>query len=278
MILLYTVFSFIGGYVSARAYKAFHGDAWKRNFACTPLALPALVFATFFLLNLFVWARRASGAVPFTTMLVLVALWFLISLPLSFAGSWLAFKAPELAPPVRTNQIPRQIPRAGGYLRPLPSMLLVGVLPFAAIFVELYFVMNSIWFSRVYYMFGFLFVCYGIMIMTSAAVTVLMVYFLLCAENYHWQWRAFCTAGASAAYVFAYAMWYWVRTLSFGSWTSGVLYLGYSALISVLFFVLTGEFAGAAFGVSVADWVLGTIGFFASWLFVMKIYGSIKVD
>jgi transmembrane 9 superfamily protein 2/4 len=54
------------------------------------------------------------------------------------------------------------------YLKPLPSMLLVGILPFGAIFVELYFIMNSIWFHKVYYMFGFLFICYGIMVCYSA--------------------------------------------------------------------------------------------------------------
>lgn len=241
MVLFYTVFGFVGSYVSARVYKTFQGEGWKRNFIYTPVCLPAFVFAIFFFLNLFVWARAASGAVPFGTMLVLVLIWFVISLPLSFAGSWLGFKSPEIAVPVRTNQIPRQIPPASGYMRPIPSMLLVGVLPFGAIFVELYFIMNSIWTSKVYYMFGFLFICYGLMIMTCAAVTVLMIYFLLCAENYHWQWRAFFTAGASAAYVFAYAMLYWIRTLSFSSWTSGVLYLGYSFLISSLFFILTGK-------------------------------------
>ncbi|KAE9980238.1 hypothetical protein BLS_008953 [Venturia inaequalis] len=261
MVLFYTVFGFVGSYVSARVYKSFQGEGWKRNFIYTPVCLPAFVFAIFFFLNLFVWARAASGAVPFGTMLALVLIWFVISLPLSFAGSWLGFKSPEIAVPVRTNQIPRQIPPASGYMRPIPSMLLVGVLPFGAIFVELYFIMNSIWTSKVYYMFGFLFICYGLMIMTCAAVTVLMIYFLLCAENYHWQWRAFFTAGASAMYVFAYAMLYWIRTLSFSSWTSGVLYLGYSFLISSLFFILT-----------------GSIGFFSCWLFVLRIYGSIKVD
>lgn len=241
VIIFYTLFGFVGGYVSSRVYKFFGGESWKLNFAYTPIALPGLVFATFFLLNLFVWGRGASGAVPFTTMLVLVIIWFVISVPLSFAGSWLGFKQPVIETPVRTNQIPRQIPPAGGYLRPIPSMALAGVLPFGAIFVELYFILNSIWFSKVYYMFGFLFICYGLMIITSAAVTVLMIYFLLCAEDYHWQWRSFCTAGASAFYVFASALLYWIKDVSFANWTSGVLYLGYSALLSVLVFVLTGE-------------------------------------
>jgi transmembrane 9 superfamily member 2/4 len=241
ILLLYTFLGFVGGYVSAKVYKFFHGDKWKANFIFTPIAVPGLVFATFFLLNLFVWIRQASGAVPFTTMLVILIMWFVISMPLSLAGSWLGFRGPPIEPPVRTNQIPRQIPPAQGYLRPIPSMLLVGVLPFGAIFVELYFIMNSIWFNKVYYMFGFLFICYGLMIITCAAVTVLMIYFLLCAENYHWQWRSFCTAGASAIYVFVYAMIYWIRTLSFSSWTSGILYLGYSGLISLMVFILTGK-------------------------------------
>ncbi|TVY57388.1 Transmembrane 9 superfamily member [Lachnellula suecica] len=261
MVLLYTVLGFIGGYVSARVYKAFGGERWKLNIAATPLLVPGIVFGTFFLLNLFLWAKESSGAVPFTTMLVIVGIWFLISVPLSFAGSWVGFRQPAIQPPVRTNQIPRQIPPSTSYMRPIPSMLLVGILPFGAIFVELYFIMSSIWFSKVYYMFGFLFLCYGLMIITCAAVTVLMVYFLLCSENYHWHWRAFMTAGASAFYVFANALIYWVTKLQLGGLAGSVLYIGYSALISFLFFILT-----------------GSIGFFASWAFVQKIYGSIKID
>lgn len=242
MLLLYILFSFLNGYASSRVYKFFNGQAWKTLFASTPLALPGLVFATFFFLNLFVWARGASGAVPFTTMLVLILMWFIISVPLSLVGSWLGFKQPVITPPTRTNQIPRQVPPSGGYLKPLPSMLLVGILPFGAMFVELYFIMNSIWFNKVYYMFGFLFLCYGLMVITCSSLTILMIYFLLCAENYRWQWRAFFTSGACSVYVFGYALLYWMRTLSFASWTGGVIYLGYSLLISVLVFVLTGEY------------------------------------
>ncbi|KAG4027313.1 hypothetical protein MFRU_031g00610 [Monilinia fructicola] len=261
MILLYTVLGFIGGYASARVYKSFGGEQWKLNIALTPTLVPGIVFSTFFLLNLFLWAKESSGAVPFTTMLVIVSIWFFFSVPLSFAGSWVGFRQPPIASPVRTNQIPRQIPPSTSYMRPIPSMLLVGILPFGAIFVELYFIMSSIWFSKVYYMFGFLFLCYGLMIITCAAVTVLMIYFLLCSENYHWHWRAFMTAGASAGYVFANAMIYWVTKLQLGGLAGSVLYIGYSALISFLFFILT-----------------GSIGYFASWAFVQKIYGSIKID
>jgi transmembrane 9 superfamily protein 2/4 len=280
MVLLYTVLGFIGGYTSARVYKSFGGERWKLNIALTPLMVPGIVFSTFFLLNLFLWAKGSSGAVPFTTMLVLVGIWFLISVPLSCAGSWVGFRQPAVAAPVRTNQIPRQIPPSTTYMRPIPSMLLVGILPFGAIFVELYFIMSSIWFSKVYYMFGFLFLCYGLMIITCAAVTVLMVYFLLCSENYHWHWRAFMTAGASAFYVFANALIYWVTKLELGGLAGSVLYIGYSALISFLFFILTGilPLSSSTSLKLVLTNFSGSIGFFASWAFVQKIYGSIKID
>jgi len=245
MVLLYTVLGFVGGYTSARVYKSFSGDKWKLNIALTPVLVPGIVFSTFFLLDLFLWAKQSSGAVPFTTMIVIIAIWFVISVPLSVAGSWLGFRASAIEAPVRTNQIPRQIPPVTTYLRPIPSMLLVGILPFGAIFVELYFIMSSIWFSKIYYMFGFLFLCYGLMIITCAAVTVLMVYFLLCAENYNWQWRAFLAAGMSAGYIFANAIIYWISKLSLGGLAASVLYIGYSALISFLFFILTGTLSSS---------------------------------
>ena len=94
MILLYTVFGFIGGYVSVRVYKTFGGESWKSNILLTPVLIPGIVFGTFFLLNFFLIFKSSSGAVPFTTMLVVFAIWFVISVPLSFAGSWIGFRHP----------------------------------------------------------------------------------------------------------------------------------------------------------------------------------------
>jgi len=241
MILLYTLLGFVGGYASARVYKALQGEQWKLNIALTPLLVPGIVFSAFFLLDIFLWAKGSSGAVPFTTMLVIIGIWFVISIPLSVAGSWLGFRSRQIEAPVRTNQIPRQIPPCTTYLKPIPSMLIVGLLPFGAIFVELYFIMSSIWFSRIYYMFGFLFLCYGLMIVVCAAVTVLMTYFLLCSENYNWQWRSFLAAGTSGVYIFLNCLLYLVTKVKLATMAGTVLYIGYSALISFLFFILAGE-------------------------------------
>lgn len=101
--------------------------------------------------------------------------------------------------------------------------------------------MNSLWTSKIYYMFGFLFLCYGLMIITTAATTVLLVYFMLCAEDYRWPWRAFAGAGMTGFYVFVNALIFWITRVSFGGFTGTVLYVGYSALIGLLVFIMTGQ-------------------------------------
>ncbi|KAF9428829.1 hypothetical protein BGZ94_000888 [Podila epigama] len=261
MIVFYMFFGVVAGFVSARLYKMFGGESWKLNIIGTAFLFPGIIFGAFVGLNFFLIGANSSGAVPFGTMVGIVAMWFLVSTPLSVIGSYLGFQRPRIEHPVTANQIPRQIPEQVFYLRPIPSMLIGGVLPFGAIFIELYFIMNSIWFHRIYYVFGFLFLVFGILMVTCAEVTILMCYFHLCAEDYHWWWRAFLTSGASAFYVSGYAVSYYFTSLQINSFTSTVLYFGWTSIMSLIFFVLT-----------------GAIGFFSTFLFVRKIYGSIKID
>lgn len=280
-LILYTIFGSIGGYVSSRAYKTFGGENWKINIASTPALVPGIVFSIFFLLNLFVWGKGSSGAVPLSTMLAVIVIWFLISVPLSVAGSWFGFKQPPFEPPTRINQIPRQVPPVARSLQLWPSILMTGIIPFCSIFVELFSITSSLWTSKIYYMFGFLFICYGLMVMTSACTTIMLVYFLLCAEDYRWQWRAFIGAGMTGGYVFLNALGFWATRISFGGLTGAVLYVGYSALIGFMVFLLCGESLQALLrwsSCSYANLGAGTIGFFAAYAFIHRIYRSIKVD
>ncbi|KAG2180015.1 hypothetical protein INT43_003802 [Umbelopsis isabellina] len=261
MVILFMVFGSIAGFVSARVYKMNGGEAWKVNVALTAVLFPGVILGELFGLNFFLIASHSSGAVPFGSMIAVLALWCLISLPLSVIGSYFGFRKPRIEHPVRTNQIPRQIPDQPFYLRTVPSVMMGGLLPFGAIFIELYFIMNSIWFHRIYYGLGFLFLVYSVLILTCAEITILMCYFHLCNEDYHWSWRAFFTSGASGLYVFLYSALYYFTKLDIGSFTGTVLYFGYSAIISVLVTVMT-----------------GAVGYVSTLIFLQRIFASIKVD
>lgn len=249
------------GYVSARIYKMIGGELWKTNVLLSAFFFPGLMFGIFFLLNLVLWGEGSSAAVPFTTLLALLSMWFGISVPLTFLGAYLGFKKKPIEQPVRTNQIPRQIPDQSIYTRAGPGIIMGGVLPFGCIFIQLFFILNSIWSHQIYYMFGFLFVVCVILLMTVSETTILLCYFHLCAEDYHWWWRSFLTGGCTAVYFFLYSIHFFYTKLTITGTASTFLYFGYTLIMVLIFFLFT-----------------GTVGFFACFFFVRKIYSIVKVD
>lgn len=261
MVLLWVFMGLFAGYSSARMYKMFKGTEWKKNTLKTAFMFPGTIFCIFFILNALIWGEKSSGAVPFGTMFALVFLWFGISVPLVFVGSYFGFKKPAIEDPVKTNKIPRQIPEQAWYMQPIFSILIGGILPFGAVFIELFFILTSIWLNQFYYIFGFLFIVFIILLVTCAEITIVLCYFQLCSEDYHWWWRAYLTSGSSALYLFLYAIFYFFTKLEITKLVSGILYFGYMTIISYAFFVLT-----------------GTIGFYACFWFVRKIYSSVKID
>ncbi|XP_059240795.1 transmembrane 9 superfamily member 2-like [Mustela nigripes] len=112
-----------------------------------------------------------------------------------------------------------------------------------------------------YFMFGFLFLVFIILLITCSEATVLLCYFHLCAEDYRWWWRAFFTSSFTAVYLFIYAVHYFFSKLQITGFASSIFYFGYTMVIVLIFFLFT-----------------GTIGFFSCFWFITKIYSVVKVD
>lgn len=84
---------------------------------------------------------------------------------------------------------------------------------------------------------------------------------VLIFQDYHWWWRSFIVSGGSAVYVFAYSVFYFVTKLEITEFIPTLLYFGYTGIMVLTFWLLT-----------------GTIGFFAAYAFVRKIYAAVKID
>lgn len=266
MTALLVLFAFMGifaGYWSTRLYTMFKLANWKTNTLCTALFYPATAFMVFFILNLMIWGEKSSGAVPFTTLLALLVLWFGVSVPLVYLGAHLAIRKDPIVPPIKVNPLPREIkPNSVDYLTNSHfSILIGGILPFAMSFIEIFFILSSIWMHQFYYMFGFLFAVFVILIITCAEISIVMVYFQLCRENYHWWWRSFFCSGCSALYMFLYSGFYFSTKLQITGVVPAIFYFSYMWLGCLAFFLLT-----------------GTAGFVASYVFVYVIYSSVKLD
>lgn len=261
MLLVWVFMGLFAGYSSTRLYKMFKGSEWKKIALKTATLFPAIVSVIFFILNALIWGQKSSGAVPFGTMFALIFLWFGISVPLVFVGSYIGFRKPAIENPVKTNKIPRQIPEQAWYMNPAFSVLIGGILPFGAVFIELFFILTSIWLNQFYYIFGFLFLVFIILVVTCAEITIVLCYFQLCSEDYLWWWRSYLTSGSSALYLFLYATFYFFTKLEITKLVSAIFYFGYMLIASYAFFVVT-----------------GTIGFYACFWFTRLIYSSVKID
>ena len=239
MLCFFVITAGIAGYVSARIYKTFGGVGWQRCTLLTALGFSGFCFVIFFTLNILIWSYKSTGAIPVTTMLTLIFIWFLISVPLVFIGAYKGYQVDVIAYPVVTSNIPRTIPEQPAYLHPLITCLVGGILPFGACFVELFFIMSSVWMDQYYYVFGFLFIVCIILAITCAEMVIVLTYFQLVSEDYHWWWRSFITAGSTAAYVFLYSMYYFSR-LEANMYVTYIMYIGYMLITCTGLFLLTG--------------------------------------
>jgi len=115
--------------------------------------------------------------------------------------------------------------------------------------------------DQYYYVFGFTFLVFLILIITCSELSMLLCYFHLCSEDYHWWWRSFLTSGSTALYVFGYSFIWFQKLEPSSMFITYLLYFGYMFMVSFVLFLVT-----------------GTVGFASCLWFTKKIFGSIKVD
>jgi len=112
--------------------------------------------------------------------------------------------------------------------------------------------------GQMYYMFGFIFLAFLILAVTCCETAILLCYFHLCSEvgvagnnvgmadatviqDYRWWWRSFFSSGSTALYLFLFTIHYFYYKLSIQGMASSILYFGYTSIMVLLFFVLTGQ-------------------------------------
>ncbi|CAL5403250.1 unnamed protein product [Camellia sinensis] len=210
MILFYLFVGTIAGYAGVRLWTTIKGtsDGWRSVAWSVACFFPGICFVILTVLNFILWGSGSIGA-----------------------------QAEPIQYPIRTSEIPREIPE-----RKYPSWLLVlgaGTLSFGTIFIELFFILCSIWLGRFYYAFGFLLLVFFLLLIVCAEVSVVLTYMHLCSEDWQWWWKAFYASGSVALYVFLYSINYLVFELQgLNGCASAILYLGYSLIMAIAIMLL----------------------------------------
>ncbi|CAL5358458.1 unnamed protein product [Camellia sinensis] len=259
-IVCYAFTSFISGYVSGGMYSRNGGKNWIKSMILTASLFPFMCFGIGFLLNTIAIFYGSLAAIPFGTMVVVFVIWAFISFPLALLGTVVGRNwsgAPNN--PCRVKTIPRPIPEKKWYLTPSVVSMMGGLLPFGSIFIEMYFVFTSFWNYKVYYVYGFMLLVFLILIIVTVCVTIVGTYFLLNAENYHWQWTSFFSAASTAVYVYLYSIYYYYVKTKMSGFFQTSFYFGYTMMFCLGLGILC-----------------GAVGYLGSNLFVRRIYRNIK--
>jgi transmembrane 9 superfamily protein 3 len=289
VIVCYALSSIVAGYSSGQFFKLYYPTTssarrqtagpkpilWQVVMGLTVLLLPTVSALILTLLNSVSLMYGTINTIPFMVMFKLFLIWVFISVPLCVLGTILgrhsvgSSTGKGHAPasllehfPCRVNAIPRPIPDdVPWYGRPSGLIPLAGLLSFGSIFIELYYVLTSLWNYKFYHVYGFLLGVYSILTIVVGMTSIIVVYFCLNAENYLWQWTAFGSGASTAAYVFVYGIYYFILKTQMHGLLQTSYYFGYMALIAVNLGLLC-----------------GTLGHGAASRFVRAIFQNVKVD
>ena len=293
VIYCYCLSSVVSGYVSGSYFKLYSatksggrsGSAkesnskWQAAMFLTVILFPTLVVCILSVLNGIALTRGTVNYIPFLVILKVFFLWIFISVPLCIIGTLAGRHAKvrhtggktgaggvaacfTTALPCRVNAIARPIPDdAPWYGKPANLIPFAGLLSFGSIFIELYYVLTSLWNYKIYHVYGFLLGVYCILAIVVSMATIIVVYFCLNAENYLWQWTALFSGGSTAAYVFLYGIYYFFMKTAMTGFLQTMFYFGYMSLISLTLGMLC-----------------GTIGHFSASRFVRTIFQNVKLD
>ena len=262
LIVLYALTAGTAGYTSASYYRQMEGSRWVGNLLLTCIVFCGPLFLIFCVNNSVAWAYGSTAAFPVGTIVIILLLWSLVTIPLTIVGGVIGKNTrAEFAAPCRTNKYPREIPQLPWYRGAMPQMIMAGFLPFSAIYIELYYIFASVWSLKVYTIYSILFIVFCILLVVTAFITIALVYFQLSAEDHRWWWRSFICGGSTGVFVYGYALYYfWARSDMSGLMQTA-FYFGYNFVVAYGLFLL-----------------LGYIGWRSSLTFVRRIYRAIKCE
>jgi len=277
ILICYAFSTIVSGYTSGRYFKEYSttisrstknsgsNNLWQLTMALTVVLLPIVTVLIFVVLNMISLLYGTINSIPFLVILKLFFLYVFVSVPLCVVGTLLgrhSSKGTANTFPCRVNAIPRPIPEdVPWYGTPIGLIPLAGLLSFGSIFIELYYVLTSLWNYKFYHVYGFLFGVYSILIIVVGMTSIIVVYFCLNAENYLWQWTAFGSGASTSAYVFLYGIYYYIFKTQMHGFLQFCFYFGYMSLIAINLGLLC-----------------GTLGHAASSRFVRAIFQNVKVD
>ena len=259
-IFIFCLMGVPGGYISATIYKFFGGAHWQKNAILTATLFPGILFFGYTIINIILKMKNIEVGLNLSDIIYLFCLWIFFTFPLILIGHFLGVKLTKINIKNKINTVPSVIPVKPWYLHYRFLVFITGFVGFLTIFIELNYVMTSIWKDQLYFMPIFLCISFNLYIIVTGEISIFVVFLNLCYGDYNWWWKSFIVGSSPVIYFFAFSIYYFLywKIFNFGGI---VVYFSLMMLISTMMFFIS-----------------GSISLLMTFIFVKIIYSKIKID
>ena len=262
LVTVYIFLSLLSGYISALFYKMVHGLNWLKVTILTAIVFPLIFILLITFTNLIYWFEDSTTYIQFKNFFSLLILWILGIIPLVFIGTMIGLTQKRITFPCEVNPVPGIILRNEypWYLRIRYAWFLTGFPPFFAVFVELFYIMDSLWKQNFYALSKYLLISNIILIITSSQIGILFTYLNLCKGDYRWWWKSFLVSASPGIYIIIFSVFYLFK-LKFLQLSSIIIYLNFMVLLSIMISL-----------------ICGTSGLLLTFIFLRNIYSKLNLN
>ena len=262
MTMLYIFLGIISGYSTSRFYKMLKGRNWIILTLLSILFFP-IIFIIFLNIINFIYKKENSSAYfELDDFFSLIFIFIFEYSPLIFFGIIIGFLKKRINLPCKINPIPSQInfEAIPWYLKIKYACIFAGFPSFFAIFVELFYIMDSLWRQNIYSFNKYLLESLIVLIIINSEISILFTYFNLCKGDYRWWWKSIFIGASPGLYLISFSIIYVIK-MNLTQNDSIIICLCFMFLIS---FIITIICASA--------------GLFFSFIFFITIYNKININ
>ena len=261
MMVILALWGFINGYVTSRTLKFFGTTDWNFSATIAAVCLPLFITVTLILELFLAWITRSALRHNMMNNILRISGWYALNGAMCYFGAYRGYVQKATPVPSAVGKVPRPIPEMPSHMNIFLLAPIFGFVQFIAMYAEFSYLIDSVFRSRMYAMFGFLLFNFILQVLIISLLSVLQTYMQLCCQHYEWWWRSFFVGASGSIYMAIYAIYFLFSKMKIADFGSDAAYLVYIAVFII--------FYGCA---------AGALSVNASYYFVSNIYSSIRKD
>lgn len=243
MMVILALFGYLNGYATAR-YLKFHSTTdWAFSAMISSFALPLFISGAMSFELVFAWLGKSAIRYSFKHNVERIVGWYLLNGVMCLIGSYRGYIEKATPNPVPLSKVARPIPDQPWFLSLFILVPVVGLVQFISMYAEFTYLVDSIFKSHMYAMFGFLLLNFVLTVIVIALLACFQTFLQLSYQNHEWQWRSFVIGGSGGIYLAAYSLYYMCTQMKLGELASDATFLIYVYLFIGCYICAAGSIA-----------------------------------